>query len=237
MIRRRARARWGTQEASEPVETGAARGDAAGDETDRWLLTSARNGNVEAFNQLVERHTPVIFNVCMRLLRDGAAAEDASQDTFVRAWGAIEGWQGGLVRPWLIRIATNRCYDMLRSQSRRPASSVDAELFETEPHWSSQSGPPEDPEQFAARADLSTHLERALASLPEDQRLAIILADVHGLGYEEVAEVAGVAVGTVKSRISRGRGRLRDLLRDTPGSAELFGSICRPLEEDDSARR
>lgn len=232
MIRRRAKAHWGRPEAAEPVTASVPANPAPDGNTDHWLMTSARDGNVGAFNELVDIHTPIIFNVCLRLLRDSAAAEDATQDTFVRAWRAIEGWQGGQVRPWLIRIATNRCYDMLRSQSRRPATSLDAEPFEIEPHWTSQSDTPEDPEHFAARVDLSAHLERALASLPDDQRLAIILADVHGLDYGEVAQVVGVAVGTVKSRISRGRGRLRDILRDAPGSAELFGTICRPLDED-----
>lgn len=239
MIRRRARERWGRPEpaVAEP-DLVAAPGAAESDpDADQRLMGSARLGDVGAFNKLVDRHTPVIFNVCMRLLRDGAAAEDATQDTFLRAWGAIEGWQGGLVRPWLIRIATNRCYDLLRSQARRPAGSLDAETFEIEPLWSSQAEAPEDPEYFAARVDLSTRLERALASLPDDQRLAIILADVQGLSYEEVAQVAGVATGTVKSRISRGRGKLRDILRDTPGGAELFGSLCRPHQEEDPASR
>ncbi len=237
MIRRRAKARWGRPDAAVRLEPGADGLDPDGAETDRWLMGLARDGSLDAFNQLVERHTTIIFNVCMRLLRDGAAAEDAAQDTFIKAWSAIEGWQGGLARPWLIRIATNRCYDLLRGQSRRPAISLDAEPFEIEPLWTSQAAAAEDPERFAARADLSAHLERALSMLPDDQRLAIILADVHGLAYEEVAEVTGVAIGTIKSRISRGRGRLRDILRDTPGSAELFGQICRPLDEDDSAPR
>jgi RNA polymerase sigma-70 factor (ECF subfamily) len=200
-------------------------------------MTLARNGNVSAFNELVELHSPIIFNVCVRLLRDAASAEDATQDTFIRAWSALKTWHGGNVRPWLIRIATNRCYDMLRSQARRPASSLDADPYEIEPRWSTHVDGPEDPEQFSIRADLSAYLERALALLPDDQRLAIILVDVHGLSYEEVAEVAGVAVGTVKSRISRARGRLRDQLRDGPDSAELFGEICRPRGEDDASRR
>ena len=236
MIRRRAKAHWGRPEAVAPLATREPADERTGSGTDHWLMTSARQGNVGAFNELVDLHTSVIFNVCYRLLRDGAAAEDATQDTFIRAWAAIEGWQGGQVRPWLIKIATNRCFDMLRSQSRRPASSLEAEPFEIEPRWSSQGAAPEDPEHFATRAELSAHLERALASLPDDQRLAIILADVHGLAYEEVARVVGVAVGTIKSRISRGRGRLRDVLRDSPGSAELFAGICRPLDGDGSDR-
>ncbi|HEV2107163.1 MAG TPA: sigma-70 family RNA polymerase sigma factor [Thermomicrobiales bacterium] len=233
MIRRRAREHWrheGDCSASGSQPGGERPASAADD--DARLLLAAREGDVGAFNRLVDLHTPVIFNVCLRLLRDDASAEDATQETFIRAWRAIETWHGGMVRPWLIRIATNRCYDVLRSQARRPVTSLDAEPFETEPQWSSQAQSPEDPERFAMRSDLSAYLERALSTLPEDQRLAIILADIHGLGYEEVAEATGVAVGTVKSRISRGRGRLRDALRDDAKSAELFGHFRRLLDDN-----
>jgi RNA polymerase sigma-70 factor (ECF subfamily) len=233
MIRRRARERWRHEGAeSAPVSTPGDGPSVAPADDDIRLMRAAREGDVAAFNRLVDCHTMVIFNVCLRLLRDGSTAEDATQDTFIRAWRAIETWHGGLVRPWLIRIATNRCYDILRSQARRPAGSLDAEPYETEPEWSSQSWRAEDPERFAVRSDLSAYLERALAALPEDQRLAIILSDIHGLGYEEVAESTGVAVGTVKSRISRGRGRLRDALRDDSQSAELFEHFCRLLDEE-----
>jgi RNA polymerase sigma-70 factor (ECF subfamily) len=135
------------------------------------------------------------------------------------------------VRPWLLRIATNRCYDLLRARGRRPADSLDAELYEIEPEWTSQVGAAEHPDVFAARAELSMHLERALAALPEDQRLAVILADVQGYGYEEVATITGVALGTVKSRISRARARLRQALRDDPTTGELFERFGRLSSE------
>jgi RNA polymerase sigma-70 factor (ECF subfamily) len=189
---------------------------------DERLVKNAQRGELVSFNTLVTRHERAVFNVCLRLLRDAASAEDASQDTFVKAWTSLDQFRGGLFRPWLLRIASNRCYDILRARGRRPADSLDAKPYEIEPEWTSQSSQAEHPENFATRRELSFHLERALATLPEDQRLAVILADVQGYGYEEVAAITGVALGTVKSRISRARARLRQMLRDDPTTGELF---------------
>jgi len=195
-------------------------------------MEAAQRGDLDAFNRLVQRHERAVFSVCLRLLRDPGLAEDAGQDTFLKAWNAIESFRGGLVRPWLLRIATNRSYDMLRAKARRPAQSLDAELYESEPEWTTQTPASEHPESFAARSELSVQLEKALASLPDDQRLAIILADIQGYGYEEIAQIAGVAIGTVKSRISRGRSRLRDELQANKESRELFERFARHIISD-----
>jgi RNA polymerase sigma-70 factor (ECF subfamily) len=179
---------------------------------DERLIQNAQQGDLPSFNTLVTRHQRSVYNVCLRMLRDSALAEDAAQDTFIKAWTSIGTFRGGLVRPWLLRIATNRCYDILRSQGRRPASSLDAELVESEPQWTSQTAIAEHPEGHATRRELSAYLERALGELPDDQRLAIILSDVQGHSYDEIAQITQVAVGTVKSRIFRARARLRELV-------------------------
>jgi RNA polymerase sigma-70 factor, ECF subfamily len=179
---------------------------------DERLIQNAQQGDLPSFNTLVTRHQRSVYNVCLRMLRDSALAEDAAQDTFIKAWTSIGTFRGGLVRPWLLRIATNRCYDILRSQGRRPASSLDAELVESEPQWTSQTAIAEHPEGHATRRELSAYLERALGELPDDQRLAIILSDVQGHSYDEIAQITEVAVGTVKSRIFRARARLRELV-------------------------
>ena len=197
---------------------------------DERLLRVAQRGDLDAFNVLVMRHERAVFNVCLRLLRDVPTAEDAAQDAFVKAWTAVDSFRGGQVRSWLLRIATNRCYDILRARGRRPAASLDAEPFEIEPVWSSQAEADEPPEVFALRRELAIHLERALAALPEDQRLVVILADVQGYDYDTVAAVTGVALGTVKSRLSRARARLREALRDDPASGELFDRYGRLYE-------
>lgn len=198
---------------------------------DEGLIRAAQAGDLNAFNDLVTRHERSVYSVCLRLLRDSAAAEDATQDTFIRAWGAIESFRGGVVRPWLLRIATNRAYDVIRSRNRRPTRSLDAELFESQPEWTTQAQS-ETPESFAGRTELARFLESALDQLPEDQRTAIVLSDVQGYGYEDIANVMGVAVGTVKSRISRGRSALRSLLREDEANRELFERFVRFPSED-----
>lgn len=202
-----------------PAAAGGQDWEAAHDER---LLRAAQRGELASFNALVVRHERAVHGVCLRILRDLPSAEDATQDTFLKAWSAVGSFRGGLVRPWLLRIATNRCYDVLRARGRRPADSLDALAFETEPRWTSQAVPGESPEAFATRADLSVHLERALAALPDDWRVTIVLADIQGYAYEEVAAMTGVAVGTVKSRVSRARARLRLALREDPACQDLF---------------
>lgn len=219
-----------------PSRFDTAAGEANGDE---HLILAAQTGDLSAFNEIVRRHERAVFGVCMRLLRDVANAEDATQDTFIRAWGAINNFRGDIVRPWLLRIATNRAYDLLRARARRPARSLDAEPFEIEPEWSSLASQGDSPESHASRSELSIVLERALDELPDNQRLAIILSDIQGYGYEEIAEITDVATGTVKSRISRGRSRLRGVLQEDEKSRELFERFVRQTsqdEPDDSAR-
>lgn len=200
-------------------------------EEDQRLVRLAQTGDMAAFNQVVERHQRAVYSTCLRMLRDPQLAEDATQDAFVRAWNAIESFRGGIVRPWLLRIATNRTYDILRSRARRPASSLDAQPFESEPEWTTQVSQGEHPEQFTTRGELSDLLQAALDSLPDDQRLAIVLSDVQGYGYDEIAQVMDIAVGTVKSRISRGRTRLREYLQQSPTAMELTERYLRLNDE------
>jgi RNA polymerase sigma-70 factor (ECF subfamily) len=206
MFRRRTQTCAPTTEEAEPLELDIEA------RLDERLIQNAQQGDLASFNTLVSRHQRPVYNVCLRMLRDAALAEDAAQDTFIKAWTSISTFRGGLVRPWLLRIATNRCYDILRSQGRRPAGSLDAELIETEPQWTSQTAIAEHPEGHVSRRELSAFLERALGELPDDQRMAIILSDVQGHSYDEIAQITEVAVGTVKSRIFRARSRLRELI-------------------------
>lgn len=221
----------------EPVgpATPAIEGETA-NETDARLIGAAQAGDLDAFNTLVVRHERIVFNLCLRLLRNVSLAEDAAQDTFVRAWTSVTSFRGGLVRPWLLRIATNRCYDLLRERGRRPVSSLDAEPFEIEPLWPGQQAE-EGAETFTLRTELGEYLERALAALPDDQRLVVLLADIQGCDYQEVATITGAALGTVKSRLSRARARLREALRDDAAAGELFDRYLRLSDERDRAGR
>ena len=192
---------------------------------ERLIFASAR-GDLDSFNQLVTRHERSVLNLCWRMLGTLPEAEDASQDTFIKAWTNAKSFKGGAVRPWLLRIATNTCYDVLRSKGRKPTGSLDALEFESEPGWSTRSDPV-DPVRFAETGDLSRMLETALAQIPDEQRLAVTLCDIQGLQLAEAAEVMEISLGTVKSRLFRGRAKLRDLLVASPAGRELLLSTDR----------
>jgi RNA polymerase sigma-70 factor (ECF subfamily) len=175
-------------------------------------LRLAREGDLDAFNALVHEHQSLVFSLCLRQLGQRQAAEDATQEAFIAAWRNLPSLRGPF-RPWLLRIALNACTDEQRRRGRRRASSLDTALEEGMPE------PPDvdpTPESAALTNELHDRLEALLGRLPEDQRLAIILCDVEGLEYTEIAVALGTNLGTVKSRIARGRARLRELLRAEP---------------------
>ncbi len=179
------------------------------------LVTAAQRGDVESFNALVRLYEGRVYNLCYRMLGDADGAADATQDSFLAAFRNLRVFRGGSFRSWLFRIATNACYDVLRARKRRPAISLDATIAAAEedaaPLQIADSG--ESPDEYALRRELAHAIERGLVELPEDQRLVVILCDLQGLAYDEIAEVTGANLGTVKSRLSRGRARLRDILR------------------------
>lgn len=198
---------------------------------DLRLVAAAKRGDLPSFNALVVRHQRPVYAMCLRMLRDQMAAEDAAQDSFIKAWSSIASFRGDLFRPWLLKIASNRCLDLIRARGRRPADSLDAMPFEIEPEWSIQANSGEHPERHAVRQELSRHLEGALAALPDDQRLVIILSDIEGRSYDEIAEITGAAAGTVKSRLSRARAKLRETLRAQPEQRELLDRFGRLYDE------
>ncbi len=176
---------------------------------DATLVERSRNGDLEAFNQIVRRYQLRVYNLAARILGDRTAAEDVAQDTFVSAYKALARFRGGSLRAWLLRIASNLCYDRLRSAKRRPEQSLD-EAMES-PGFHVPSRDPS-PEQQAISRELHDHVQRAILGLPFDQRNTIMLVDVQGLSYEEAAEAMDVSMGTVKSRLSRARAAVRDAL-------------------------
>lgn len=180
---------------------------------DAKLVSQAQEGDLEAFNMIVERYQAHVFNLSARILGNRTTAEDITQETFISAYRAIKKFRGGSLRSWLLSIAANASRDFLRSSRRRPEQSLDESLLN--PGFQAVSGD-ESPEQQALRGELGAEIQRAILTLPTDQRTVLVLIDVQGLSYEEAADSTGASLGTVKSRLSRARGRVRDYLRNHP---------------------
>jgi RNA polymerase sigma-70 factor (ECF subfamily) len=189
---------------------------------DTATLNRARDGDVDAFNRLVLDHERPVYSLAYRLLGNSEDAADATQDAFLNAYRAIKGFRGEAIRPWLFRIAVRCCYDQLRRRKRRREDSLegdDDDDVSFDPPGDARLGP----EQSVMRAETAAAIEHAMQLLPFDQRTIVSLCDVEGMSYEEAAEITSAELGTVKSRLSRARARLRDLLRargELPGAAE-----------------
>lgn len=179
------------------------------------LIKAAQRGDRRAFNQLVEWHQDAVYHAAYRIVGTADAADDAAQDTFISAYKHIREYRGGSFKAWLLRIATNACYDQLRAQKRRPADSIDDLLNRDDDREPADFvNGREGPEQHAERAELNRLLQAGISALPDDQRIVLVLADVQGLSYEEIADATGANLGTVKSRLNRARLRLRDWLME-----------------------
>jgi RNA polymerase sigma-70 factor (ECF subfamily) len=176
------------------------------------LIAAARRGDAQAFNKLVLTYQSIVYNVAYRIVHDQDAAADATQDAFLSAFHALGSFRGGSFKAWLLRIVTNACYDHLRAIQRRPTSSLD-DLQVDPDHSAMLLDRAESPEEHALRQDLGRAIQAGLDELPVDQRTTLILSDIQGFSYEEIAQATSVSLGTVKSRLSRGRARLRDYLR------------------------
>lgn len=149
------------------------------------------------------------------------------QDSFVKAYRGLSQYHGGSFKSWLMRIVVNTCYDVLRARKRHATDSID-DLAVDEEHAAGLIDHAESPQEYVERMELSARLERGIQMLPAEQRLVLALCDIHGYAYEEIAEMTDLPMGTVKSRISRARSRLRDFLLQRP---ELLPASFRPRNE------
>lgn len=160
---------------------------------------------VPTWDEIARDHLDFMYSVAYRLAGNQADAEDVVQDALVRVKRGLESYRPGSLHGWLARIVTNVFLDETRRRARRPQTAL-----------------PDDPERVLAGAPsaaealamerLPDHLQSALISLPDDFRAAVVLCDVAGLTYQEISDQIGVPVGTVRSRVHRGRLRLREML-------------------------
>jgi RNA polymerase sigma-70 factor (ECF subfamily) len=181
---------------------------------ERRLVEVAQRGDTESFNGLVRLYEGRVYNLCYRMLGDADSAADAAQDAFLSAFRNLRSFRGGSFRSWMLRIATNTCYDALRARKRRPSVSLDLDAEDEDDAAPLQiADTAEAPDDFALRRELAVAIQNGLTVLPDEQRIVLILSDIQGLAYEEIAQITNSNLGTVKSRLSRGRARLREVLK------------------------
>lgn len=190
-------------------------------EDEEQLIVHSQRGDVNAFNQLVLRYQQTVYGVVFRMLGNPDTAADVTQDAFIAAFRAISTYRGGSsFRAWLLRIASNLACDHWRRVQRHPAESLESLTDEDEPHAAdflstlTATGPEGNPEERLLTQELQALLQQAIEQLPLDQRVAVVLCDIQGLSYEEIAETTKTNLGTVRSRIARGRVRLRQYLSE-----------------------
>ncbi len=184
-------------------------------DVDAALIERYLAGDVAAFDELMRAHEDRVFAICLRMLRDREAALDATQETFITVFRKADQFAGrSAFSTWLYRVAVNTCYDTARRIQRRRADPLPEHR---------------DPADSSAEDDLASvevraEIEEALAGLPAEFRAAVVLADVEGLALQSVSEILGVPVGTVKSRVFRGRRMLAGKLGNLrEGSDSLTG--------------
>ncbi|NNC42946.1 MAG: sigma-70 family RNA polymerase sigma factor, partial [Acidimicrobiia bacterium] len=164
--------------------------------TDRELVDQFVAGDQSAFTQLMQNHEDRIFGLCLRMLRDRTKALDATQETFLTLYRKADKYHGkSAFSTWLYRVAVNTCYDQMRKEKRKKADALPAHLDPVDPHVTDE----------MRAVELRPDIEAALATLQPEFRSAVILVDMEGHSLETAAEMLEVPIGTVKSRVFRGR--------------------------------
>jgi len=194
------------------------------------LINAAQKGDLDAFNRLVLAYQDVVYTQAYRVLGEPQAADDASQEAFISAYRGLRSFRGGSFKAWLLRIVTNACYDELRRKQRRPTTPLEPLNSEDEEIESSvwMADPAESPEERITRNELGRAIQNCLDRLPLEFRLIVVLVDVQGMDYQEASDVVRKPVGTVKSRLSRARMRMKDCLQ---AFGELLPGQFRLVEE------
>lgn len=189
----------------------------AGEDTE--LIEAFRAGGVSAFDKLVLKYKDLVFNICFRFMGNYEDANDCAQDTFVKVYRSLNGFKGqSQFSTWLYTVAVNTCKNKLRSPAKRYSVkmvSLDkpVETDDGEASFQLSDGDPSPAEELEKK-DKEARVQQALDSLDEKQKELIILRDIQDLSYEEIASITGNNLGTVKSKLSRARSRLKDILKE-----------------------
>jgi RNA polymerase sigma-70 factor (ECF subfamily) len=186
--------------------------------SDHDLVRAFQSGDGTAFDELVLRHQDLVFNLCVGTLGSRDEADDASQETFVKVFRALKGFRfASSFTTWLYRIAVNTCKNRLSSlahRMKRKSLSLDAEGPDGNRIVPEQGDEKWSPSVLAERTETRKAILAAIAGLPEDQRILVVLADIEERPYDEIASITGLNQGTVKSKLSRARQVLRERLRE-----------------------
>lgn len=180
------------------------------DHQEQSWIASARNGDEAAFGELVQKYQKRVYALTVRMCPTPELAEEAAQEAFLSAWQGLPFFRGDAAfSTWLYRLASNACVDLLRKERRHQGTSLDddaagAEIPDTKPT----------PEEAAETKELRAQIEAGLRQLSPEHRVVLILREIQQLSYEEIADALSLDLGTVKSRISRGRRQLRDFLKE-----------------------
>src|SRR3954470_19882573 len=193
--------------------------------TDEELVARSQRGDVDSFNQLILRWERPIYALAYRVIGREEEARDVCQEAFLRAFRALPGFKGqAKFSSWLYRITLNLCRDWIRRQRRAPVSQLPEDMDVLE--MAAAQGPVESIEDLVARRELSAVVEEAMALLPEEQRTAIVLKEYHGMTFQEIADLQGCPLSTVKTRLYQGLSVLRrHLARNGQLEAELVRRV------------
>ena len=176
--------------------------------TDEELVARSRGGDADSFNQLILRWERPIYALAYRVIGREEDARDVCQETFLRAFRALPGFKGeAKFSSWVYRICLNLCRDWMRKQRRAPTVQMPEGIDPVE--MASERGPIESIETLVERRELSGVVAEAMALLPEEQRMAIILKEYHGMTFQEIADLQGCPLSTVKTRLYQGLTVLR----------------------------
>ena len=194
------------------------------------LIKKSLAGDLDAFNQIVLQHQSLVYNQAYRIMGEKGAAEDATQEAFISAYKKLHTYRGGSFKSWLLRIVSNACYDEYRSRKRKPVVPLfpegdDGEDAES-PAWLEDQA--EKPEDYALRRELSRAIQICLDRLDYEFRTIVVLVDIQGLDYQSAADVIDRPLGTIKSRLARGRQNLKECLQ---GFQELLPTGMRHMGE------